>query len=49
MAALDSPAAGRGPGYFVLWLVSVVMVLVLAGCVVSIIVAVVWSAVSPQP
>jgi hypothetical protein len=49
MAALDGPEGGRGPWYFVLWLVSVLMVLVLAGCVVSIIVAVVWSAVSPQP
>jgi hypothetical protein len=48
-AALDGPEGGRGPAYFVLWLVSVVMVLVLAGCIVSIGVAVVWSAVSPRP
>lgn len=49
MAALDKPAGWRGPGYFVLWLISVLMVLVLAGCIVSVVVAVVWSAVSPQP
>lgn len=49
LAALDSPGGGRGWGYFVLWVVSVLMVLLLGGCVLAIIGSLVWSAMGPSP
>lgn len=49
VAALDAPGGDRGWGYFVLWVVSAVMVLVLGGCLLTVLGAIIWSAAGPGP
>ena len=49
LAALDVPGGDRGWGFFLLWVVSGLMVLMLGGCVLTVLGALVWSAVGRGP
>lgn len=49
MAARDARPGNRGWTYFLLWVISVLMALLLASCVIGIVLSAVWSAVAPNP
>tara|TARA_R110000782_G_scaffold45706_10_gene101370 strand:+ start:19490 stop:19639 length:150 start_codon:yes stop_codon:yes gene_type:complete len=49
MAAMDTRPENRGWAYFVLWIVSVIMGLLLLSCVLGILFSAVWTAVAPGP